>query len=178
MCVQKRKVLLYLVFILLIAKASNFAQQQSPADWKAFNFLIGEWVGEGSGTPGEATGSSTFSFNLQDRVLIRNSYADYPAANNRPAFRHDDLMIIYQENKSIRAIYFDNEGHVINYTVSLSTDLNSIICLSEINPTAPRFRFTYTKMENNRMKFNFDFAPPGKPEEFSKYLDGMVRKKI
>ena len=57
MCVQKRKVLLYLVFILLIAKASNFAQQQSPADWKAFNFLIGEWVGEGSGTPGEATGS-------------------------------------------------------------------------------------------------------------------------
>ena len=169
------KVKIFLFSVMLTV--SSFAQQISKPDWSGYNFLIGEWIGEGSGSAGEATGSSTFSFDLQNSVIIRKSFAEYPAASNRPAFRHDDLMIIYQENKTIKAMYFDNENHVINYTVGFSTDSSSIVFVSEPSTKSPRFRFTYTKYEVNRLKFSFEFAPPGKPEEFSKYLDGIVKKK-
>jgi hypothetical protein len=175
----KRAFVTKVLFCFLFLIGTSFAQPSIKADnWNAWKFIIGEWIGEGSGSPGEATGSSIFSFDLQNTVIIRKSFADYPAANNRLAFNHDDLMIIYQESKSTKAIYFDNEGHVINYEVTLSQDGNSIIFVSDINLSTPRFRFTYSKIENNRMKFIFDFAPPGKPEEFSKYLEGTVRKKI
>ena len=174
---QNRAAKIFLI-VILIGALNNFFCQSTKSDWSSFQFLIGEWVGEGSGAPGEATGSSIFSFDLQNTVMTRKSYADYPAANNRPAFRHDDLMIIYQENKSIKTIYFDNEGHVINYSVSLSKDLNTITFVSDINPAAPRFRLIYTKSGENSMKISFEFAHPGKPEEFSKYLDGVIKKKI
>jgi len=175
---RKRKDLLFLVFICLTTAGNICSQQQIPADWKEFNFIIGEWIGEGGGAPGEAVGSSTFYFDLQKTVLIRKSFADYPAANNNPAFRHDDLMIIYREGKFIKAIYFDNERHVINYSASLSEDLKTITFVSDINPAAPRFRLIYTKRDENTMSISFEFAPPGKPDEFSKYLDGVVKKKI
>ena len=174
---QSRTSKIFLI-VILMGTLNNFFCQSTKNDWSPLQFLIGEWTGEGNGEPGEAVGSSTFSFDLQNTILIRKSYADYPAANNRPAFRHDDLMIIYQENKSIKAIYFDNEEHVINYSVSLSKDLSTITFVSDINPATPRFRLTYTKSKENTMKISFEFAPPGKPEEFSKYLDGVVKKKI
>jgi len=174
---QNKTAKIFLI-VILIGSLSNVFSQSTKNDWSLFQFLIGEWLGEGSGKPGETIGSSIFSFDLQNKVLIRKSYADYPAANNRPSFRHDDLMIVYQEKKSIKAIYFDNEGHVINYSVSLSQDLNTITFVSDINPTVPRFRFVYTKNGENTMKISFEFAPPGKPEEFSKYLDGVLKKKI
>ena len=168
---------IFFVILLTVINNHNYCQS-GKNNWNDFQFLIGEWVGEGSGKPGDAAGSSIFSFDLQNTVLIRKSYADYPAANNRPAFRHDDLMVIYQEGKSVKAIYFDNEGHVINYSVSLSDDCNSITFISDVNLSAPRFRLSYTKSGENTMKISFEFAPPGKPEEFSKYLDGVVKKKI
>jgi len=174
---QNKAAKIFLIIILMGA-LNNFFSQSTKTDWSPLQLLIGEWTGEGSGAPGEAVGSSVFSFDLQNTVLIRKSYADYPAANNRPEFRHDDLMVIYQENKSIKAIYFDNEGHVIKYSVSLSKDLDTITFVSDINPAVPRFRLTYTKSKENTMKISFEFAPPGKPEEFSKYLDGVVKKKI
>ena len=176
-CVQKKVVRIFLI-VIIIGAFSNVFSQNTKNDWSSFQFLLGEWQGEGSGKPGEAVGSSIFSFDLQNTILIRKSYADYPAANNRPAFQHDDLMIIYQENKAIKAIYFDNEGHTINYLVNLSQNLNTIIFVSDINSAAPRFRLTYIKTGENTMKISFEFAPPGKPEEFSKYLDGVLKKKI
>jgi hypothetical protein len=86
------------------------------------------------------------------------------------------MLILYQENKFTKAVYFDNEGHIINYAVSFSQDSSSVIFISDIIANSPRFRFIYTKASSEGMKFNFDFASPGKPEEFSKYLDGFVKK--
>jgi hypothetical protein len=164
------------IFCLLTLSSISFPQQIQKADWSAFKFLIGEWIGEGSGSTGEASGAFTFSYDLQTSILVRKNFADYPAQNGRPAFRHDDLMIMYQEHKSVKAIYFDNEGHIINYSVSFSKDSSTVIFVSEPTSNSQRFRFTYSKVEEKRMKFSFDFAPPGKPEEFTKYIDGFVRK--
>jgi hypothetical protein len=43
--------------------------------------------------------------------------------------------------------------------------------------TLTRYRFTYTKIEAGKLKISFEIAPPGKPEEFKKYVDGVVNKK-
>jgi hypothetical protein len=112
-------------------------------------------------------------------VLVRRNRADYPATKERPAFSHTDLMVIYHEPgaQDVRAIYFDNEGHVIHYSVSVAPDQSSVTFLSDTTPTAPRFRFTYNKTKNDSMSFRFDIAPPGKPEAFSKYLEGTLRRK-
>jgi hypothetical protein len=163
-----------------LSHAQSQAQQsKDTTNWDAFRFLLGDWVGEGTGAPGEATGGFSFSFDLEGKVLVRRNRADYPATKDRSAFSHTDLMVIYHEpdGQTVRAIYFDNEGHVIHYSVSLSQDQTALTFLSDPSPSAPRFRFTYIKARNDSMTFRFDIAPPGKPEGFSKYLEGSLHRK-
>lgn len=168
---------LALCIVFLVFATPLSAQSKEPANWDAFRFLIGEWVGEGAGAPGEATGGFSFSFDLEGKILVRRNHADYPATKDKPAYSHTDLMVIYQEPEGTRAIYFDNEGHVIHYAVSMSKDQTTLTFLSEPTPSAPRFRFTYNKAKNETMTFQFDMAPPGKPDAFSKYLEGSLRRK-
>ena len=155
------------------------AQQPIPApDWGGFQFMMGDWIGEGGGAPGQGTGWFSFTLDLQQRILIRKNHSDFPAQNNRPAFTHDDLMIVYPEaGKKAKAIYFDNEGHVIQYAIEISDSSKSVVFISEASPPTPRFRLTYTLMENDRLKIDFDFAPPGKPETFSRYIESYAKRK-
>jgi hypothetical protein len=173
------KTLTLSVTFLLLATSLSAQQAKDTANWGALRFLLGDWVGEGTGTPGEATGGFSFSFDLEGKVLIRKNRADYPATKDKPAYSHTDLMVIYQEpeSKVTRAIYFDNEGHVIHYSVSFSKDQTTLTFLSDPSPSAPRFRFTYNKAKNDSMTFQFDIAPPGKPEAFSKYIEGSLHRK-
>lgn len=109
----------------LLCCASVIAQEAKEADrWHAWQFLVGEWTGEGVGEPGKGTGGFSFSFDLEKRILVRKGRSDYPATKDRPAYSHRDLMIIYPElsTNATRAIYFDNEGHVIGYRVNSSPD--------------------------------------------------------
>ncbi len=78
---------------------------------------MGEWQGEGGGDPGQGTGTFTFAHDLDNTIIVRKNHSVYPATKNKPAFTHDDQMTIYQTGNTTRAIYFDNEGHVINYNV-------------------------------------------------------------
>jgi hypothetical protein len=150
-----------------------------PADldrrWGGFRFLVGEWVGEGSGSPGQGSGAFTFAFELGKSILQRTSSASYPATKDRPAFTHEDLMVVYFERNAARAIYFDNEEHVIRYGVFCSAD--SVIFLSDPIPSAPRFRLTYSRTGSDRVAIVFEIAPPGNPEAFSRYLQGSARRK-
>ena len=163
----------------LLATAALAAQRpQQDAGWEAFDFLTGEWVAEGSGTPGEATGGFSFSFDLDGKILVRRNRADYPPTKDKPAYVHTDLMVIHRERDgTTRATYFDNEGHVINYAVSFSKDQSSITFLSEALLSAPRYRFIYSKQGKDRLRLEFDIAPPGKPEAFSKYVEGVAHRK-
>jgi hypothetical protein len=162
-----------------LSTVHSLGQPAAPQpNWNAWQFFIGEWVGEGGGDPGQGTGGFTFVLDLQKRILARKNYADYPATKDRPAFRHDDLMIVYQETgTSTRADYFDNEGHVIHYAVSFSKDSSSIIYVSEPSSSAPRFRMTNTKAGPDKITITFEIAPPGKPEAFSPYITASARRK-
>lgn len=146
--------------------------------WAPMKFLVGEWVGEGGGQPGQGTGGFSFQPDLEGNVLVRRSYAEYPATKQRPAYRHDDLMVVFREpgGPELRAVYFDNEGHVIHYTITTSKDGNSIELLSAPSPASPRFRLTYVKTGATSLSTKFEIAPPGKPDSFSTYVEAKARR--
>jgi hypothetical protein len=165
---------------LVLVAFSAGAAAESPDDdaWKPYRFLVGEWTGEGSGEPGKGSGRFSFAWDLQEKVLVRRNRAEYPAAQGRPAFSHEDLMVIYRADRSgpIKAIYFDSEGHVINYAVMFSDETRTLTFLSDAVPTAPRFRLSYTKGADDAMGIKFEIAPPGKPDGFKTYLEGNARR--
>ena len=157
-----------LISVLLVAAA--FAQHvETP--FKPIEFLMGEWVGEGDGTPSESTGSFSFVFDLDKKIVVRKNHADLKIGV------HDDLMIAYPDpaSKGLRAMYFDNEGHVISYGVEVISD--GVRFVSDAAAPGARFRLTYKRSGGNAISILFEIAPPGKPDMFAPYIEARARKK-
>lgn len=146
---------------------------EPPAPLAPFRVLIGDW--QALDDPSGATGGFTFSWSVQDRVIVRTNFASYPAANGKPASRHDDLMVIYVDADVVHADYFDNEGHVIRYLADAKPD--QIVFLSEVRPSEPRYRLVYRRASDGLLHGRFDVAPPGNPEGFTSYLSWAARKR-
>lgn len=164
----------------LLACTVHAASGQNAAGnnaWAALEFLVGEWSGEGSGDPGQGAGGFTFKWDLDKKVLLRTNFADYPAAKERPAFSHRDLMVIYADSASggLRAIYFDNEGHVINYAVRTSQDPYLIEFTSDPTPKSPGYRLSYGKTGDAAVSIKFEIAPPG--QAFATYIEARAHRK-
>ena len=167
----------FVLLLVMIVCRLNAAQQSSPVNWTKLQFLVGTWTAAGSGSPGQGAGVFSFSFDLQKRVLVRHSHTDYPAASNRPAFAHDDLMIIYaDEQQLLHGDYYDNEGHVIRYTIEVSADGNTWTFVSEALASRPRFRLTYSKTSQAELAIKFEIAPPDQPNDFKKYVEGTAHR--
>jgi hypothetical protein len=165
-----------LTLAVLIAGCTCAVRAAEPPALTPLKFLLGRWDAIPSGKPGEASGSTVFAPSLQDRVIIRTNYADYPATEGKPAFIHDDLMVIYADAGSgVRADYYDNEGHVIRYAVQTAAR-DTLVFLSDISPSSPRFRITYVLAADSTLQGTFDIAPPGKPEAFGPYQTWVSRK--
>jgi hypothetical protein len=168
--------------LLVLTVTVALAQQSAPPpglsvnSWAPLSFLLGEWIGEGGGTPGQGTGGFSFAFDLQKTIVVRKNHAEYPATKERPAYSHSDLMIIYPQpgGSRLRAIYFDNEGHVIDYAVESSE--STVQFRSEATASSPGFRLTYKKTGADTLKLQFEIAPPGKPDAFSAYIEATARR--
>jgi len=79
----------------------------------------------------------------QGHVILRTNFADYPATPERPAFRDEDLMVIYiDEAGAIRGDYVDSEGHVIRYS-GLTVGADAATFLSGTTSPGPVFRLAY-----------------------------------
>lgn len=159
-----------IVLGIAIGVQARSAVEAAPSGLAPLEFLLGEWVVD-KGKPDEPSGRTTFTWGLQDRVILRTNYADYPASERGPASRHDDLMVIYAgegEGAGIRADYYDSEGHVIRYTVRVPRP-NVAIFVSNAAKGSPRYRLTYELTEAG-LQGKFEIAPPGAPEAFSPYL--------
>jgi hypothetical protein len=167
-----------LVAFLLIAFSS--AQTPKPASnfWKDFDFLLGDWTWTGGGKPGQATGTSTFEPEMNGTVLLRKVHLNYPATKERAAFAHEDLLYVYHDpqDSSLRAIFFDGEGHVIRYAVTVPPAGDSIQFLSDAAPSGTRCRMTYTRLAEDSVTEKFEIAPPGKPDEFATYVEFAAKR--
>ena len=143
-------------------------------DWGPAQFLVGNWAGEGGGQPGQGSGAFSFAPDLQGKILVRKSFAEYPPANGKPASRHDDLMIVYHDEATheLRATYFDSEEHVIHYNVKPAE--GGVVFVSDGAPSSARFRMTYTGTGKDTLKFKFEVAAPGK--EFAPYLEAAAHR--
>ena len=162
-----------LILIAAFCVFTNWSFGQVNESWDQWSWLIGEWIGEGSGKPGEGGGTFTFSFGLDKKVIIRKSHSEYPAKDQKPKVVHDDLMIIYLDNNSpTQAIYFDNEGHVINYRITYEN--KSIILVSTKTENTPIFRLSYSLLDNSTINTKFELSQDG--EKFMTYIEGRSKK--
>ena len=151
---------------------TSFCQQVTA--WSKWSWLIGEWKGEGNGQPGQGGGTFTFNQDLNNKILVRKSHSEYPATSGKPATVHDDLLIVYLDlsaNPS-KAIYFDNEGHTINYSITYADNL--IVLLSDKIPNVPIFKLTYTSLDKNTIDTKFEMSRDG--EKFMTYIEGKSKK--
>jgi hypothetical protein len=167
------KTKLITVFLMVCASIGGFAQTNS--NWDSWYWLLGSWVGEGSGQPGQGSGEFTFTFDLDKNILVRKSHSEYPAVENKPAIIHDDLLIVYPESSdgTFKAIYFDNESHVINYLVTISE--NNIVFTSKKTSESPVFRLTYTLSEKEIVNTKFEMSQDGLT--FMTFIQGNSVKK-
>jgi hypothetical protein len=167
------------VMVLVLLTLANAQQLLKPSSLDDLRFLIGEWEGVGEGGPGSGKGLFSFAFDLQNKVIVRRNYAEYPPTDGRPAVRHDDLIVIYLDRASnqILANYFDSEGQQINYKVTPSSDHEAVTFLSEASASQPRYRLSYKKLKDGTLSGKFEIAPPGQPDAFKTYLEWTARKK-
>jgi hypothetical protein len=168
------KTRLILFTSLMVLNLTVFSQQQDA--WQKWSWLIGEWVNEGSGNAGQGGGSFSLKPDLDGQVLLRRNHAEYAATADKPATVHDDLMIIYPETAGANpvALYFDNEGHVIHYTIAFYP--GSIVFTSQKTANTPIFRLTYARINEDAIDVAFEISSDGKV--FAAYLEGKcVRKK-
>lgn len=167
---MKRRILLTIIFCGLIA--TGFSQQKPK--WDQWSWLTGEWVGDGSGKPGAGGGTFSFKPELDQNILVRKSHSEYPGTANKPKVIHDDLMVVYPDysGNPSKAIYFDNEGHTINYSISYSDQ--TIILTSDKIPNVPVFRLTYSLLDNETVNTKFEMSQDG--EKFFTYIEGKSKK--
>ncbi len=147
---------------------------QEQGRWSQWTWLLGTWQGESDGKPG--TGSGTFSLmpDLDGHVLLRKSHTEFPATDQRPAFTHDDLMVVTPATGSepVRASYYDNEGHSILYMVALAD--SAIVMTSDAKEKSPFFRLTYINLGKDRIKVIFGMSMDGK--EYRTYTEGICKR--
>jgi hypothetical protein len=162
-----------LIPILLFGIASiSSAQQKTTCD--KWDWLIGDWKGEGAGQPGQGSGTFSFSFDLDKNIIIRKSHSEYPASDSKPKIIHDDLMIVYLDiaGSPNKAIYFDNEGHTISYTITYSD--KSIVLTSDKIPNTPVFRLVYTLLDSETVNTRFEMSQDG--DKYRPYVEGKSKK--
>ncbi len=164
---------LFALFVMLDLSSSNIARAAQDNPWLALDFLQGTWAAnaDGGSTGARSYGLYAFEYELKQHVLSRVSKS--PVRCKGPTTfdcEHSDLLYIYQEaeGQPLKAIYFDNEGHVIHYNVS-TPDATTVVFLSDVNGTGPQFRLTYQR-KNLTMYGKFQMRMPGQ-QEWKSYLE-------
>ncbi|GGG98834.1 hypothetical protein GCM10011586_12880 [Silvibacterium dinghuense] len=139
--------------------------------WAGLHFLEGTWLAKAQGAGGaSASGRYVFVRELGGHVLARHSTSDgnckAPASFD---CAHNDLLYVFEEGRGqpLQAIYWDNEGHVIHYSISTPAPETAVF-LSEAGP-GPQFRLTY-ELKGAVMYGKFQMRMPGQ-DEWRSYLE-------
>jgi hypothetical protein len=158
------------------------AQAAPPASsdkqWQALGFLEGTWEAKTrrAASGADASGTYTFGKELGGHVLVR--YANTAKCAGPTDFNcdHKDLLYVYQERAAqpLKAIYFDSEGHVIHYRVSVPAP-GSAVFLSDPDTPGPQFRLVY-ELKGAVMEGRFQMRLPASTE-WTSYLEWSGTRK-
>ncbi len=159
--------------------AANLWAQDSPKDqWQPLRFLMGTWEAKtrGGSAGAVSTGTYTFRLELRNHVLARHTAGVECKGPADFDCEHADLLYVYAEGPggSLKAIFFDNEGHVIHYGVS-APGADEAVFLSDPAQAGPQYRLSY-KLAGNELLGAFAIRMPGRTE-FTTYLEWGGRKK-
>jgi hypothetical protein len=180
---DKRKRIVIKTLAIVLCVAGSYAPCASPAEsgidpWKSMQFLIGTWDARTEGGSAAAAGAGTYTFQpeLRNHVLVRHSSSEKCKGPADYDCKHADLLFVYQEapDQSFKAIYFDNDGHVIHCDVSVPTP-TTVIMFSEPSRPGPQFRIAY-ELKGATMYGKFQMCSPGQTE-FHSYLEWSGPKK-
>jgi hypothetical protein len=161
--------------VVLLICASGLFAQNTPS-WKPLEFLIGTWTAKTQGGAAGAEGSGVYSFQLELKGNVLARHATTAGCKGPTDFNcdHGDLLYIYREGQAYKAIYFDNEGHVIHYDLSTPAP-TAVVFLSSPSQPGPQFRLSY-ELKNKVMFGKFQMRMPGQTE-FKSYLEWSGEKK-
>ena len=164
-----------LVLFLLGLLAVPLVAQAPPAKADPFGalaFLQGSWEAKTSGANGvDSVGVYSFGPELKNHVFARHALS--VAGCKGPAdfvCQHGYLLYVYQDapGQPLKAIYMDNEGHVIHYSVSTPEPATAVF-LSDASQPGPQFRLVY-ELKNGVMAGRFQVRMPDGAEWHS-YLE-------
>jgi hypothetical protein len=175
-----------LLLALLLSAAASFAQTPTtapaPDPLASLDFLAGTWTAStttAGSAAAHANGTYTFRRDLEGHALQRTSSADHCTAPAAFDCNHHDQLTIFPDphgqalhHAGIFALYLDNEGHVIYYTVT-TPDASTAVFNSQGPPTLPSFRLTYHLQGSGPtavMTGKFQVAAPGSTD-FHSYLE-------
>lgn len=175
---MKKIMLCIAVLLVLIGNAS--AQDNL---FEPFEFLLGEWTGNGSGFGNEtSTIQSEFKMVMNGRYLqVTNESRFEPTDNNPDGELHIDLgMISYDKTREMFIFrQFNVEGFVNQYVLidSVSSDSVLVFETESIENFVPggRARWTIKNTGANTIETSFDLSFPGK--EFACYGTNALSKK-
>ena len=163
------------------AAAKPSAQTPAPAPakapakadpWTGLRFLLGTWEAKTTGGVAQAQASAGYAFRLElrDHLLARHSRTGTCAAPDDFDCQHSDLLYIYPAaaGQAFEAIYFDNEGHVLHYAVSIPKP-GTAVFLSDAAQPGPQYRLSYTYLDGV-MSGQFEMKMPAQAD-FTSYLE-------
>jgi len=163
----------FLAALALLTGCGLSAQAPAKIDpWAGLRFLIGSWEAKTTGGMAQAQSSAAYAFQLElrDHVLARHLSGGACKGPEDFDCQHNDLLYIYLEGpgQTLEAIYFDNEGHVIHYSVATPRP-GSVVFLSDPAQPGPQFRLSYD-LADGVMTGKFQLRMPGQTE-FASYLE-------
>jgi hypothetical protein len=170
---------------LILAAASLTASAQTPKTdpLAPLDFLLGTWAANANAPDGSAAaaiyGTYTFSRDLGGHAMQRTgTVATCKGPQDFDCNHHDQLTIFPDpagqaaHHASLFALYLDNEGHVIYYTIA-TPDPHTAIFSSVSAGSAPKFKLVY-HLEGSGpkaiMSGKFQMAAPGS-DDYHSYLE-------
>jgi hypothetical protein len=170
--------LLAAALFLLAAPLFAQAPAAAPDPFKPIAFLEGSWEAATHDSGGvHSIGVYAFKTELGGHVLGRHAVS-VTACKGPDTFdcEHTDLLYVFAEapGQPLKAIYFDNEGHVIHYNVS-TPGPTTVVFLSDGSQPGPQFRLMY-ELKTGIMYGKFQVQIPGQTA-WTSYLEWSGGKK-
>jgi len=175
--VKKRFYIISIIYLLCFKSVSKAQDVIIEKTWLKWKFLIGDWADSGN-TTNENNLTFSFHIDLEDKILIRQSHLEYVATGDKPAKVHSDLMIIYLDNANIpnKAIYFDNDGKNVLYSITFLDNDTKIVFTSNNTGGTHKYRFSYTKIDEENVMVIFE-STTRNSNKYATYMQ-MTAKKL